>query len=102
MQLPNDSPKLQEWDSPKYLRQILGHAKICGMSKPTRTRLLLEERISGDLAAHIRPMRRRGDSWHVISIALAQQTGIAVTPETLRGWFATDKTMRRQTPENAA
>lgn len=65
-----------------------GNAKVIGMSNPpTRTYLLLEERIGEPLNGYVRNLRTEGKSWNAVALALYDATGIPVTSQTLRNWF---------------
>jgi len=50
-------------------------------------RLLIEDRIGGDLAAYVAELREDGASWNVIAARIARRTDVKVTDQTLRNWF---------------
>lgn len=62
------------------------------MSNRTRTYLLIEERLGRPLARYVSNARgaeaRPKTSWHQIALSIHSATGVAVTSETLRTWFA--------------
>jgi hypothetical protein len=49
--------------------------------------LLIQVRLGRDLAQYVEA-RRPGDGWRAIAADLSQVTGISVSHETLRAWFA--------------
>lgn len=57
------------------------------MSNPSRTYLLLQDRLGSDLEKHVSELRQGGESWHAIANDLGNRTSVLVTPETLRLWF---------------
>lgn len=57
------------------------------MSNPSRTYLLLQDRLGSDLQEHVSGLRQSGESWHAIANELGNRTDVLVTPETLRLWF---------------
>lgn len=57
------------------------------MANPTRTYLLLEERLGSPLARYVRGRRLDGRSWDAIALDLHTDTQIPVTGESLRAWF---------------
>lgn len=63
------------------------------MTQRTRTFQLVEERLGRDLADHVRTLRDDGASWVTVCHELADETGVRLTPETIRVWFAADETV---------
>lgn len=57
------------------------------MSHPTPTYQLIEDRLDGTFADFIAG-RRPHTSWRDIAAEIQTMTGVAVTHETLRTWFA--------------
>ncbi|HEY5985164.1 MAG TPA: hypothetical protein VIV12_02095 [Streptosporangiaceae bacterium] len=54
----------------------------------TATQLLLEVRLGRDLEEYVRELRSNEQSWRQIAEAIYSRTGINVSHETVRGWFA--------------
>lgn len=69
------------------LRQLFAYAKLRGMTNPSRTYLLLEERLGEPLAGYVEASRAGGLSWNAIARDLHERTKVGVTSETLRIWF---------------
>lgn len=65
------------------------------MPKPSRTYLLIEERLGTDLAQYAADRRRDGATWAEISFDLGTRTKVIVTSETLRIWFAETEAARK-------
>lgn len=57
------------------------------MTNPSRTYLLVEERLGSDLRKHVAKLRRAGESWNSIAHDLSDRTEVVITDETLRIWF---------------
>lgn len=57
------------------------------MNAPSRLYRLIERRLPGTLAEFVAD-RRPDTSWRDIAVELTEKTGIEVSYETLRGWFA--------------
>lgn len=57
------------------------------MTNPSRTYLLIEERLGESLSDYIAGNRERGLSWNAIARELHDRTKVGVTSETLRIWF---------------
>lgn len=57
------------------------------MNNPTRTYLLIEERLDTDLLGFVERKRIDGASWNRIAVELNELTKVLVTSETLRIWF---------------
>lgn len=62
---------------------------------PSALYLLIEERLDGTLAGFI-AARRPAHSWRNIAAELAETTGVEVSWESLRGWFADRITVRTE------
>ena len=58
--------------------------------RQTTTYQLIQVRLGRDLAAWVGDRRQDGDSWRAIAAAATSITGIPVSHETLRAWFAED------------
>lgn len=58
-----------------------------GMTQPSATYLLIEERLGEPLAQYV-SARRPGTAWRRIAMEIYSRTGVDVTYETLRTWFA--------------
>lgn len=71
----------------KDLRKVLAYDKIVAMNKPTRTYLLIEERLGKNLRRYVSRCWHQGGSWNSIARDLNAKTEVAVTSETLRLWF---------------
>ena len=54
----------------------------------SHTAQLIDLKMSGTLAHTVASGRRGGLSWRRLSLEIRDRTGIDVTHETLRGWFA--------------
>lgn len=50
-------------------------------------RLLIEERIDGDLAALVHDLRQDGTPWTVIAARVERISGVQVSHQTLINWF---------------
>lgn len=57
------------------------------MSQPTPLYQLVEARLGGSLEEYVAE-RRATTSWRVMAADLTERSGVQVTYETLRGWFA--------------
>lgn len=62
-------------------------AIVVSMKQPTPLYRLVEDRLDGSLAEYV-AQRRATTSWRTMAADLTAQTGVHVTYETLRGWFA--------------
>lgn len=71
-------------------RKPPAYAKLFGMNNPTPTALLIQERLGAPLATYVAERRNQGQSWNAVARALYDDTGIAVTSETLRNWYGTN------------
>lgn len=73
------------------MRSSLAYGNLLDMSKSTRAQLLIEERLGRPLDRYVLTARGREPrakaSWSRISADLLAETGVHVTPETLRLWF---------------
>lgn len=70
------------------LRQWLAYVNLLHMRQsPSRTYLLIEERLNGALLDYVTAARDAGKSWHIIAVELHVATNVTVTSETLRIWF---------------
>lgn len=77
------------------MRSGLAYVNLHVMSNPSRTFQLIETKLDRPLAEHVRALRQGGSSWHSVSLALAAETGVAVTPETIRIWLSNEPGMER-------
>lgn len=73
---------------PNCLRNWFAYVNLRGMSNPSRTSQLIEERLGQPLIPYVEQLRKGGASWHAVSLDLASRTEVAVTPETARIWWA--------------
>lgn len=62
-------------------------AIVIAMTQPTPLYQLVEARLGGSLVEYV-AKRRATTSWRAMAADLTAQTGVHVTYETLRGWFA--------------
>lgn len=65
--------------------------KLPCVSQPTPTYRLIEERLDGTLADFVRRRRPRQLSWRELAAEIEETTGIKVSNESLRTWFADDE-----------
>jgi hypothetical protein len=74
------------------LTSSLESDKLTGVSQPTPTYQLIEERLDGTLADFVRARRPAAPpaSWRQIASEIKELTGVEVTHESLRKWFADD------------
>ena len=72
----------------------MGASSVTGMSK-TATHQLVEVKLDDTLAAWVRPQRAQGASWARIALHLEKETGVFVTPESIRSWMADEPGMGR-------
>lgn len=83
--------KKQACRLPSHLRSALAYGNLLDMSKRTRAHQLIEERLGRPLDRYVLTARGRETrakaSWSRISADLLAETGVHVTPETLRMWF---------------
>ncbi len=70
------------------------------MTQPSPTYLLIEQRLGEPLAEFV-AQRRPGTAWRRIATELLVRTGVDVTYETVRTWFAADEA-RAEDPERVA
>ncbi len=61
--------------------------KLLPMTQPSPLYRLLEDRLGEPLAEHV-AARRAGETWRAIAADLSTRTGVTVSWETLRLWFA--------------
>ncbi len=55
---------------------------------PTPTHQLIEVRLGGDLTKFVDDRLNTGMGWRRIAEAVTERTGVTVSHETLRSWFA--------------
>lgn len=60
------------------------------MEHSTPKRELIQVRLGRDLAAYVAAARAEGRDWRTIAADLTAVTGVAVSHESLRVWFARD------------
>lgn len=60
------------------------------MTNPSRTYLLIEDRLGEPLLDFVLALRARKTSWAAIAREIDKRTDVAITPETLRIWFFAD------------
>lgn len=58
------------------------------MSSTSRTYQLIEARLDGTLADYIRDRRPPQATWRQLAADIEEKTGVDVSYETLRSWFA--------------
>ena len=61
-----------------------------GMATPTATRRLLDLLLDGKLDDFVHERRAEGQPWRIIARDVHAQTGVDITPEALRSWYAQD------------
>jgi hypothetical protein len=75
------------------------------MTQPTRLYRLIEGRLDGTLAEYV-AARRPGTSWQELADRIHRVTGVEVSDEALRLWFAdrleVTTTVRSDAPASAA
>jgi hypothetical protein len=70
------------------LTNSLSSDKVADVSTPSRTYQLIEERLDGTLAEFVRNRRQPSTSWRNLAAEIHTLTGVDVSYETLRSWFA--------------
>lgn len=65
---------------------------------PTRTYLLIEERLGEPLSAFVLGLRADERSWYYIARKLRERTGVSISYEAVRQWFADSATVPPGTP----
>lgn len=63
----------------------------------TTTHQLIEAKLGTSLTPSVRKARKAGASWQKIATDLYGDTGIHVTPESIRNWMADEPGMDRAT-----
>lgn len=56
--------------------------------RQTPTALLIEHKLDSDLSAYVAALTAEGLSWRRIAARLTAETGVRVSYESLRTWFA--------------
>ena len=59
------------------------------MATGTHLRALITHKVGGDLTAYVNDRRCMQHSWRKVAANIRRDTGIVVSHETLRAWFAT-------------
>jgi hypothetical protein len=72
------------------------------MATKTTAHQLIEIKLGATLAPRVRKARKAGASWQKIATDLAVDTGIHVTPESIRNWMADEPGMDRATKTTAS
>lgn len=72
------------------------------MSKPTRTFLLVQERLGKNLSQYVARRWNAGASWNEIARDLYSETNVGITSETLRIWFPNLRPQNRAKSGSAA
>lgn len=60
------------------------------MATPTATRRLLDHLLGGQLDAFVADRRAAGQPWRIVARDVHAETGVDITPEALRSWYAQD------------